>query len=83
MTPWRPVVNGSIPAMLTVPVGAMRFPDRRRSSVVLPAPLARRGQRQGERCMGGEKKDDIPPMSSVRLPGGRLRTTSWRPEEPS
>ena len=28
-------------------------------------------------------KDDIPPMSSVRLPGGRLRTTSWRPEEPS
>ena len=22
-------------------------------------------------------------MSSVRLPGGRLRTTSWRPEEPS
>ena len=30
-----------------------------------------------------EKKDDIPPMSSVRLPGGRLRTTSWRPEEPS
>ena len=48
VTPSRPEVNGSIPAMLIVPVGAIRLPDRRRSSVVFPAPFARRGQRSGE-----------------------------------
>ncbi len=82
MTPSRPEVNGSIPAMLTVPVGAIRLPDRRRSSVVFPAPFAIRGQRMGEGLDEGAG-DHIPPMSSVRLPGGRLRMTSWRPEEPS
>jgi len=29
-----------MPAMWTVPEGAMRLPERRRRSVVLPAPLA-------------------------------------------
>ena len=40
MTPSRPDLKGSIPAMLTVPVGARRLPERSRSSVVLPAPFA-------------------------------------------
>ena len=33
--------------------------------------------------MRRQEKDHIPPTSSVRLLGGRLSTTSWRPEEPS
>lgn len=40
MTPSRPSLKGSTPAMLTVSVGARRFPDRSRRSVVFPAPFA-------------------------------------------
>lgn len=40
MTPSRPCVNGSRPAMLMVSRGAMRLPESNLSSVVLPAPLA-------------------------------------------
>ena len=45
MTPSRPSLKGSTPAILTVPVGASRLPERRRRSVVLPAPLALSGIR--------------------------------------
>lgn len=41
MTPSRPSLNGSTPAMLTVLVGASRLPERRRRRVVLPDPLAK------------------------------------------
>lgn len=40
MTPSRPSLNGSRPPMEMVPEGARRLPERRRRSVVLPAPLA-------------------------------------------
>lgn len=40
MTPSKPSLKGSTPAMLTVSVGARRFPDRSRRSVVFPAPFA-------------------------------------------
>lgn len=33
--------------------------------------------------MRRQESDHIPPISSVRLPRGRLRTTFSRPEEPS
>lgn len=40
MTPSKPSLKGSTPAMLMVSVGARRFPDRSRRSVVFPAPFA-------------------------------------------
>lgn len=40
MTPSKPSLKGSTPAMQTVSVGARRFPDRSRRSVVFPAPFA-------------------------------------------
>lgn len=40
MTPSSPYLKGSTPAMLMVFEGARRLPERRRRSVVLPAPLA-------------------------------------------
>jgi len=40
VTPSRPCLKGSTPAMETVPVGARRLPESRRRRVVLPAPLA-------------------------------------------
>lgn len=43
MTPSRPSLNGSAPAILTVLAGARRLPDRRRRKVVLPDPLAFEG----------------------------------------
>ena len=56
MTPSRPSLKGSTPAMLTVPVGARRLPERRRRRVVLPAPLALSDVRTG--CAGEDKGKD-------------------------
>jgi hypothetical protein len=41
VTPSRPSLKGSTPAMEIVRVGASRLPERRRRRVVLPAPLAK------------------------------------------
>ena len=43
VTPSRPVVKGSVPAMEIVEGGERRLPERRRRRVVLPAPLAVEG----------------------------------------
>ena len=40
VTPSRPSLKGSRPPTWTVPEGARRLPERRRSRVVLPAPFA-------------------------------------------
>ncbi len=83
MTPSSPEVKGSIRAMLTVPEGAMRLPERRRRSVVLPAPLAGVCQSMFPSDVVRIQRQCVPPISRVRLPGGRLRFTFWRPDEPS
>lgn len=50
--PVKLLEKGSVPLMLTVPRGARRFPERRRSRVVLPAPFApmRRVRLPAGRC---------------------------------
>ena len=75
-------MKGSMPEIETDPEGAIRFPERRRRRVVLPAPFAIVSQTI-EKAPPIEVMDDSPPISNVRLPGGRFRNTSFSPEEPS
>lgn len=97
MTHSRPSLKGSMPAMLTVSVGARRFADRSRRSVVFPAPFALGADyRLGTslyhdfgffsssfRLGEGVERSNVPPTRIVRLPGGRANTTSFKPDEPS